>query len=204
MPGSDRDEKRFLGAVFALSLKGVAATPGQVSALTGLGAREASALRSALTEGGFVRSEKGRVRLTAQGRGRIRVVFLGGGFEIVHPGHLYTIEKAKELGDVLVVVAARDKTIRKSKGREPVTGEQERVRLLSSLRPVDAAILGGTGDIYSTLEKVRPDVVALGYDQRHNEKEIAYEAERRGMKLSVVRLGSPMPGVKTSRIIGAA
>ncbi|MDG7029308.1 MAG: hypothetical protein JRN38_03565 [Nitrososphaerota archaeon] len=46
-----------------------------------------------------------------------------------------------------------------------------------------------------------PDVVALGYDQHHVEGEIAREAAQRGMKLKVVRLDSPYPGIKTSRLL---
>jgi cytidyltransferase-like protein len=129
------------------------------------------------------------------------VVFIGGGFEVIHLGHLYTIEKAKALGDVLIVSVARDSTIRKRKKREPVAKEEERVKLLSSMRQVDAAILGVEGDIYETLEKVAPDVVALGYDQYHMETEVAKEAARRGMKIRVVRLDSPYPNVKTSSLL---
>jgi glycerol-3-phosphate cytidylyltransferase-like family protein len=66
---------------------------------------------------------------------------------------------------------------------------------------VDAAILGVEGDIYVTLQKVRPDVVALGYDQYHLEDEVKREAAKRGMKLRVVRLDSPYPKIKTTRIL---
>jgi len=66
---------------------------------------------------------------------------------------------------------------------------------------VDAAILGVEGDIYVTLQKVNPDIVALGYDQYHMEDEIEREARRRRMKLRVVRLDSPYPHIKTTRIM---
>jgi len=131
----------------------------------------------------------------------LKVVFIGGVFEVIHPGHLYTIEEAKRLGDILVVVVARDSTVRKRKGRDPVAPEEERRRVLASMRQVDAAILGSETNIYDTLERVRPDIVALGYDQYHGEDEIHLEAERRGLKLSVVRLGSPIPSLKTSKIL---
>ncbi|MDA4133204.1 MAG: cytidyltransferase, partial [Thaumarchaeota archaeon] len=62
---------------------------------------------------------------------------------------------------------------------------------------------GGQGSIYDTLEKVRPDVVALGYDQTHNPKDIELEARSRGLELRVVRLSSPLPDVKTSKIVNA-
>jgi cytidyltransferase-like protein len=139
--------------------------------------------------------------LTARGRRSIRVVLIGGGFEVIHAGHIYTIDQAKKQGDALVAVVARDSTVRRGKGRDPVTTEVERRKLLSSLRQVDAAILGVKGNIYRTLERVKPDVVALGYDQRHSESEIVREAALRGISLKVVRLDTPHPKLKTSRLL---
>ncbi len=143
------------------------------------------------------------VSLTATGRSRLTVVMIGGAFEIIHPGHIHTIEGAKKLGDTLVVVLAADGTVNKNKGREPVTPQEWRVRLVSALREVDVALPGGRGSIYDTMEKIRPDVVALGYDQKHNPLDIENEAKNRGLKLRVVRLDSPIPGVKTSKIVSS-
>ena len=194
-------EQRILGAVFCLGLERPGAT---VRALAGRLDTDTDYVREKLLDlanSGYVRLERGRAFLTPKGRKAIRVVFIGGGFEVIHRGHLYTIEKAKRLGDVLVVSVARDSTIRKRKKREPVANERERVWLLSSLRQVDEAMLGVEGDIYETLEKVKPDVVALGYDQYHLESEVAREAAKRGMRLKVVRLDSPYPKVKTSALL---
>ncbi len=193
--------KRVLAAVFSFGVQGKRADPGSLSRLLGLTRAEAEAEVERLSEKGLLKAERGRVSLTPGGRRAIRVVFIGGGFEIIHYGHVHTITKAKELGDVLVVAVARDSTIRRRKKREPIVGEEERVRLLSSLREVDAAILGVKGDIYVTLQRVGPDVVALGYDQYHMEDEIQREARKRGMKLRVVRLDSPYPGLKTSKLL---
>ena len=195
------NEKRFLRAVFALELLQGGASVEEVAAREVCGLRETKSTATRLVSEGLVRATGTRISLTKKGRGAIRVVFIGGGFEIIHPGHIHTIDRARNLGDVLVVVVARDSTIRKRKGREPVTGEKERVGLLSSLRQVDAAILGVEGDIYQTLERVGPDVVALGYDQHHSEPEIIREAARRGMHLEVVRLDTPRPTIKTSRLL---
>jgi len=96
---------------------------------------------------------------------------------------------------------ARDSTIRRRKKREPLIGERDRVKLLSSLREVDAAVLGVEGDIYETLVRVGPDIVALGYDQYHLEDEVKAEAKRRGIGVEVVRLDSPYPKIKTSRVL---
>lgn len=193
-------EKRLLGEVFAARLTNRQMPNGIPRRLDESEAAVRRQLAS-LRRKGLIAGSASRPHLTAKGRRRIRVVFIGGGFEIVHPGHLYTIEQAKRLGDVLVVVLARSSTIRKRKGREPVAKEPDRLALMSSLRPVDAAILGGEGDIYETLEKVGPDVVALGYDQHHAENEIRREAAKRGMRLKVVRLRALDPDVKTSKIL---
>lgn len=194
-------DKVLLGAVFSLGLKGRSATTRGIGRRLGIRDEEAKKEVAALARKGLVKSNRGRIEITAKGRKRVRVVFIGGGFEVIHQGHLYTIDKAKSLGDVLVVAVARNSTIRRRKKREPVASESERMRLLSSLRQVDVAILGVEGDIYETLERVRPDIVALGYDQYHSESDVTREASRRGMKLKVVRLDSPYPMIKTSRML---
>ncbi len=195
------DSKRALAAVFSMGIKGEKADAKALAARLGVRLDEAKRGVRELEEGGFVKTKDGRTILTAKGRKAIRVVFIGGGFEIIHYGHVYTIGKAKELGDALVISVARDSTIRKRKNREPLIGEEDRVKLLSSLREVDAAILGVEGDIYITLEKVKPDIVALGYDQYHLEDEVKKNAAKRGMNVKVVRLDSPYPDIKTSRVL---
>ncbi len=195
------ESKRTLAALFSMGLKGEKADAQALAARLGLRPDEARRELGALSEKGLVKVSRGSARLTPKGRRAIRVVFIGGGFEIIHYGHVYTIGKAKSLGDALVVSVARDSTIRRRKKREPLIGEQDRVQLLSSLKEVDAAILGVEGDIYETLQKVGPDVVALGYDQYHMEDEVRREAARRGMRVRVVRLDSPYPMIKTSALL---
>ena len=195
------NSKHVLATIFSLSLLG--GEPGAQTLARRLNLTRAETNRElgALSKLGLVKVHGGHATLTAKGRKAIRVVFIGGGFEIIHYGHVYTIEKARSLGDALVVSVARDSTIRKRKSREPLISEDDRVRLLSSLRSVDAAVLGVEGDIYVTLEKVAPDVVALGYDQYHMEGDIRREAAVRGLKVKVVRLDSPYPDIKTSRLL---
>jgi cytidyltransferase-like protein len=195
------DEKQILGAVFSLGLGEHEPTIREVSERIGIVTLEASKRVQVLRKKGLVKLQGRRVSITPWGRRKIKVVFIGGGFEVIHGGHLYTISKAKSLGDVLVVAVARDRTIRERKRREPISDENQRVVLLSSLRQVDVAILGVEGNIYDTLEKVKPDVVALGYDQHHMESEIEKEGKARGIKLKVVRLDSPNPSLKTSALL---
>ncbi|MDG6937821.1 MAG: adenylyltransferase/cytidyltransferase family protein [Nitrososphaerota archaeon] len=195
------NNKRVLAAVYSLGLSGRKVGARELAERLGLTPEEAGEELERLSARGLVKAGPRGTELTPRGRRSIRVVFIGGGFEVIHYGHLYTIEKARRLGDALVASVARDSTIRKRKSREPLIGERDRAKLLSALRQVDAAILGVEGDIYVTLERAGPDVVALGYDQYHMEDEIKAEAARRGMKLRVVRLDSPYPGIKTSRLL---
>ena len=149
----------------------------------------------------LVAVRKGSASLTTLGRKRLKVVMMGGAFEIIHPGHVYALSEARKLGNTLVVVVATDESVERNKGRPPATSQASRVALVSSLRPVDLALPGNRGSIFEILVRVRPDVVALGYDQHHNGDEIVREAAKRGVRLSTARLGSPIPDVKTSKIL---
>jgi len=163
-----------------------------------------SSVRSALRDAsakGLVRVAKGSAELTPAGRRRLKVVMLGGAFEIIHPGHVLALSEAKNLGNTLVVVVATDESVERNKGRPPATDQALRVALVSSLRQVDLAVPGNKGSIYDILVRIRPDVVALGYDQRHNGEEIVREAAKRGVAISTARLGSHMPDVKTSKML---
>ncbi len=110
-----------------------------------------------------------------------------GVFDLLHPGHLFFLEEARKLGDELVVVVARDATAKRLK-QEPFVPEHLRLQLVQGLKPVDRAVLGSTTDIYQTVVDLRPDVIALGYDQRWDEREVEAECARRGVPVKVVRL----------------
>lgn len=136
---------------------------------------------------GLIRIAKGKVELTERGRDKIKVVLAGGVFDILHPGHVFFLSRAREEGDVLVVVVARDSTVERRK-RIPIVSAKQRVEMVRSLKPVGIAILGSTGDIYSMLERVKPDVVALGPDQGHSEEEIEERAGEMGLKVKALRI----------------
>src|SRR5215467_12919299 len=194
-------EKRVLGAIFCLRLSGSGSTLALISKRLGVESKCVVEVVDRLEARRHVKKLGKAIVLTSEGRKAIKVVFIGGGFEVIHRGHLYTIEKARGLGDLLVVSVARDSTIKKRKGRSPVAEEKDRARLVSSLKSVDLALLGVEGDIYTTLERVKPDIVALGYDQYHLEEDIEKEAQSRGLNLRVVRLDSPFPKIKTSALL---
>lgn len=110
-----------------------------------------------------------------------------GVFDLIHLGHVHYLEEAKRLGDELVVVVARDSTVRREK-HEPITPEEFRRHLVESLKPVDKAVLGGEGDMYQVVEELKPDIIALGYDQFHDAERIEKELKERGLDVKVVRL----------------
>ncbi|KEQ56270.1 FAD synthase protein [Marine Group I thaumarchaeote SCGC AAA799-N04] len=118
----------------------------------------------------FVNEDK--KSLTESGRSSLKVVLAGGVFDIIHPGHIYTLNAAKELGDVLVVVVATDNTTVKMKKRQPLHSQEQRQELVNSLSMVDLCLIGQEDDIFKTVNNVRPQIIALGYDQVHQEKAI--------------------------------
>ena len=143
--------------------------------------------------------EKDRT-LTEIGRGAIRVVLAGGVFDIIHPGHIHTLRGAKALGNVLVVVVATDATAQKMKKRVPLHNMELRRDLVGSLSMVDYAVVGREGDIFKTVERIKPNIVALGYDQIHQEKFIIDGCKKIGVEVSIARLQSPIPDIKSSKI----
>jgi FAD synthetase len=148
---------------------------------------------------GFI--ERSEIPLTFLGRESIKVVLVGGVFDILHPGHLHTLKAAKAYGDVLVVVVARSSTALKiNKSRIIYHDEIQRKELVSSIRFVDIAMVGFEGTLYKTVEYVKPDIIALGYDQAHGEKEIALNCRKRGLNVQVVRLNTPIPRIKSSSL----
>lgn len=151
-----------------------------------------------LVKNGIIESDK--KTLTEIGRSSLRVILAGGVFDIIHPGHLHTLRAAKSLGNVLVVVVATDKTAQKMKSRIPLHNMELRRDLVSSLSMVDYAMVGHEGDIFKTVEVVRPDIIALGYDQIHQEKFITDGCKKINVNVSIARLQSPIPDIKSSKI----
>ena len=88
-----------------------------------------------------------------------------GTFEILHSGHEYYLQEAKKLGERLVVVVARDSTAQKLRGRMLRHTEQERLETVRALPFVDEAVLGDEHDPYESVRRIKPDIIALGYDQ---------------------------------------
>jgi cytidyltransferase-like protein len=143
---------------------------------------------------------KDKKTLTELGRSSLKVVLAGGVFDIIHPGHIHTLNAAKDLGDVLIVVIATDKTAEKMKKRLPLHNQEQRKMLVDSLSVVDLSVVGHEGDIFKTVDLIRPQVIALGYDQIHQEKFITEGCRKINLNVTVARLQSPIPEVSSSII----
>ena len=181
-------EKKLLAAVWKLNLLGVEADLkriGQTVECEVLADLQDRLQR--LVEEGLLRKEGDAYTLTPSGRRRLCVVMAGGVFDILHPGHVFFLERAKERGDVLAVVVARDTTVTKRK-RIPIVPEEQRVEMVAALKPVDVALLGEEDDIYAMVEKIGPNIIALGPDQTHREEELREELKKRGLRCEVVRI----------------
>jgi FAD synthetase len=136
-------------------------------------------------------------------------VMATGTFDILHMGHIYYLKEAKKLGDTLAVVVATDSTVRKLK-HEPINPQEIRLSIIKELKIVDEAHIGYEDDIYEIVKEIRPDIIALGFDQIHNEDEIKNQLKKRKINAKIVRLnefkgGSDLEGTRRiiSKIIAA-
>ena len=128
-------------------------------------------------------------------------VMASGVFDILHTGHISYLEQAKAMGDELFVVVASDETVRKRK-HEPITPQEMRVKIVSSLKVVDKAIVGSSGgDIYSILDTVKPDIIVLGFDQTFDEKELESDLSKKGFDIKVKRADKSGEDLEATREI---
>jgi cytidyltransferase-like protein len=127
-------------------------------------------------------------------------VLAGGVFDIIHPGHIHTLKAAKALGDILVVAIATDKTAQKMKKRIPLHNQELRCELVDCLSMVDIATVGHEKDIFETVKIVKPTIIALGYDQIHQEEFISNGCKKLNLDIKIVRLQSPIPELSSSNI----
>ncbi|MCX8151029.1 MAG: FAD synthase [Candidatus Bathyarchaeota archaeon] len=119
-------------------------------------------------------------------------VLASGVFDLLHLGHVKFLEEAKKTGGEnaeLVVIIARDNTVEKMKGAKPVMPENQRRALVEALKVVDEAVLGFEQfDIGQVIEKIKPDVIALGYDQTGMEEQVKKYVEKHKLKIKVARI----------------
>lgn len=108
-----------------------------------------------------------------------------GTFDILHPGHLHYLRDAAEMGQELHVIVARSGNV--THKEPPVVPDGQRREMVAALEPVDEAHLGHPEDIFVPIERIDPEVIALGYDQHHDEDRLAAALAERGIDCEVRR-----------------
>lgn len=126
------------------------------------------------------------------GSKRTSTVLATGVFDILHPGHIKFLEESKRRGGRgarLVVVVARDRTVRQRKGRNPTLPEEQRLAMVRALRVVDRAILGHPKlDLLGVLREEKPDLVAVGYDQDQIKSAVKNVITKANLPIRVVQI----------------
>ncbi len=115
-----------------------------------------------------------------------------GTFDILHPGHLDYFRQAKEHGDYLIVVVARNSSAI-AEGKKLKFSEKERHARVASQTIVDKAVLGNEGDKLKIVEQEKPDAICLGYDQKVNEEKLKETLAKRGLTPKIFRANAYFP-----------
>lgn len=146
----------------------------------------------------LTRAAAARAVRAARRRGE-RVVFTNGCFDLVHVGHVRSLEQARRLGDRLVVAINDDASVRRLKGPDrPIVPARQRAEVIAALACVDWVVLFGEDTPLATIEALRPDVLAKGGDWAR--EDIVGGREVEGWGGRVVRLRE-VPGARTTGIV---
>ena len=146
----------------------------------------------------LTRTRAAQVLRRAQRRGE-RVVFTNGCFDLLHVGHVRSLEEARSHGDRLVVAINTDRSVRRLKGPgRPVVGARQRAEVLAGLACVDWVVLFGEETPLRVIRALRPDVLAKGGDWKLDQ--IVGREDVEGWGGRVVRLRQ-VPGVRTSAVV---
>jgi rfaE bifunctional protein nucleotidyltransferase chain/domain len=136
-----------------------------------------------------------------EGRGPRWVVFTNGCFDLLHPGHIHTLEAARALGDLLVVGVNSDRSVRALKGSDrPVVAEAERAEILAALEAVDFVVIFDSETPRELIARLLPDVLVKGADWGADEIVGRAEVEAVGGRVASIAL---QPGYSTSDILQA-
>ena len=128
--------------------------------------------------------------------GEKRKVLAFGTFDILHDGHRHYFKKAAELGNELIVVIARDKTVEAVKGSLPLNNEKARLKNVEKFGIADEVIFGNSpaaASKYKTVSEIMPDIIALGYDQEPDTEKLRKELSAAGWEGKIVRISAYQP-----------
>ncbi len=128
----------------------------------------------------------------------MKKVLAFGTFDILHPGHSHMLRAAKKLGDHLTIIIARDATVEKVKGKKALFDEKTRLKNLKQLNIADKVRLGNLGNKYQVIIDEKPDIIALGYDQKFFVDDLQNIIDK---NTKIVRLKAHKPEIyKSSKI----
>jgi rfaE bifunctional protein nucleotidyltransferase chain/domain len=148
---------------------------------------------------GVLTLEQTIVRFGREKRNGKQLVFTNGCFDLLHPGHIHSLETARALGDVLIVGINSDRSVRMLKGQgRPVIPEQERAEILASMECVDAVVIFDALTPQRVVALLLPDVLVKGGDWPENEIVGREEVQAAGGKVVLVDV---VPGYSTTEIL---
>ena len=143
--------------------------------------------------------EEAILRFGREKRNGRRVVFTNGCFDLLHPGHVRSLELARELGDVLIVGLNSDASVRQLKGEgRPVISERERAEILAALESVDAVVIFDAPTPREVIARLLPDVLVKGSDWPGDQIVGREEVEAAGGRVVSIPV---VPGYSTSAIL---
>jgi FAD synthetase len=117
-------------------------------------------------------------------------IMVFGTFDGLHEGHLDFFRQAKSFmkSSFLIASIARDKNVLRIKGKYPDKNEKARMALVKKCKLVDQVVLSGVKNHISHIVKIRPDIIALGYDQKDYVKNLKKDLKNKGISVKIVRL----------------
>ena len=124
-----------------------------------------------------------------------------GTFDFFHAGHESYLKQAKQLGTNLIVIIARDKTVKQIKGNYPSQKEKERLKEIKKRNIADKIILGDHKDKYKVIKKYKPEIIALGYDQFAFTQQLKKIIINNNLNTKIIRLNPHKPEIYKSSII---
>ncbi len=124
--------------------------------------------------------------------GLMTTVLAAGVFDLLHYGHIKYLEEAKKTGGKdarLVVIVARDETVRSFKGQDPIIPEDQRRAVIEALKVVDEVLLGFENmDLARVLLQVKPDIVVVGHDQEAIRAQVDKINKAREMNIKIIQV----------------
>ena len=128
-----------------------------------------------------------------------KIVFTNGCFDILHPGHIYILDQAKSYGDTLIVGLNSDESIKKLKGpKRPKVSQKDRLRILSSIKFVDYAILFEEDTPLKLIKKIKPNILVKGGDYNADNIVGSEFVKSNGGEIKIVQL---LEGYSSSSLI---